>query len=148
MRDELRRRYAIDVDSLDANPAAVQDALERRERALRLATQARESARVDEAVAAPLMVAAGLADTGQDRDESARADALYDSAERRREMAADLEGVADAETIDARMVADTNQALPAEEAVTSAPKRAPAARRSCGKVGQVRGPARRSDRGR
>jgi hypothetical protein len=78
--------------SLDANPAAVQDALERRERVLRLATHARQSARVDEAVAAPLMVAAGRADTDQDRDESARADALYDSAERRREMAADLQG--------------------------------------------------------
>jgi hypothetical protein len=65
-----------------------------------------------------------------------------------RRRAADLEGVTDAETIDARMVADTNQALPADEAVTSAPKRAPAALRSRGKTGQVRGPARRSERGR
>jgi hypothetical protein len=148
MRDELRRRYAIDVDSLDADPAAVQDALERRERALRLAVEARESARVDEAVAAPLMVVAGRGDRDQDCDQATRADALYDSVERRRDMAADLEGVADGETIDARIVADTNQALPAEEAVTSAPKRVPAARRSRGKAGQVRGAARRSERGR
>jgi len=51
MRDELRRRYAIDTDSLDADPAAVQEALERRERALRLAAEAREQARGEEALA-------------------------------------------------------------------------------------------------
>ena len=68
MRDELRRRYAIDTDSLDADPAAVQDALERRERALRLAAEAREQARVDDAIAVPLMVGANAADREQDRD--------------------------------------------------------------------------------
>jgi hypothetical protein len=34
LRDQLRGRYAIDPDSLDADPGAVQDALERRERAM------------------------------------------------------------------------------------------------------------------
>jgi hypothetical protein len=154
MREELRRRYAIDVDSLDADPVAVQDALERRERALRLARQARESARVDDAVAAPLLVAAGRADRQEDADrdvdpeDDARGDALYDSAERRRRLAAELEGVADEETIEARVVADTNQALPAEEAVSSTPRRTPAARRSRGKGSQTRSPVRRSERGR
>ena len=156
MRDELRRRYAIDVNSLDADRGAVQDALERRERALRLATQARETARGGDAVAAPLMVAAGRADRQQDAnrdaagqaDDGARADRPYDSAERRSDLAADLEAIADDETIEARVVADTNQALPAEEAVSSAPKRAPAVRRSRGTASQVRSPARRSDRGR
>ena len=151
IRDELRRRYAIDIDSLGAEPAAVQDALERRERALRAANQERASARVDEAVAAPLMVAAGHADRQQDAAVAAgedRADTLYDSAERRRELAGDLEGVADDETIEARVVADTNQARPAEDAVRSTSKRPPAARRSRGKGSRARGPARRSDRGR
>jgi hypothetical protein len=156
VRDELRRRYAIDVDSLDADPASVQDALERRERALRLASQARESARVDDAVAAPLLVAAGRADRQQDADQAvdadpedhARSDVLYDSAERRRDLAAELEGLADEETIEARVVADTNQALPAEEAVSSTTRPPPAARRSRGKGSQVRSSARRSDRGR
>jgi hypothetical protein len=138
---------SFDTHTLSAGPD-LSTSRSQRPRARHLAAQARESARVDDAVATPLLVAAGHADSDQDRDEAARGDALYDSAERRRELAADLEGVADAETIDARVVADTNQALPAEEAVTSAPKRAPAARRSRGKAGQVRGTARRSDRGR
>ena len=152
MRDELRRRYAIDVESLDAEPGAVRDALERRERALRLAAQAREQARVDAAVAAPLLVGAGVADRDQAaRDaepDGRRAEHLSDSAERRRELAAELDGVADDETVEARVIADTSQARPAEDAAASAPSRAPKARRSRGKGSQVRTPARRPDRGR
>lgn len=45
MRDQLRGRYGIDPDSLDADPGAVQDALERRERAQRLSEQARAGPR-------------------------------------------------------------------------------------------------------
>ena len=160
MRDELRGRYAIDPDSLDADPGAVQDALERRERALRLAREARAQARVEEAVAAPLLVSAGVADRDRDRDtrdrdrdgeradDEARAAALYDSAEARRDAAAALDGVVDDETIEARVVADTSQARPAEDAVSTAPGRPPAARRSRGKGSPTRTPARRPDRGR
>jgi colicin import membrane protein len=115
-----------------------------------------ENARVDDAVAAPLLVAAGRTDRQQNADQAidadpedrARSDALYDSAERRRDLAAELQGLADDETIEARVIADTNQALPADEAVSNTPRRAPAARRSRGKGSQVRSPARRSDRGR
>jgi len=153
MREELRGRYAIDTDSLGADPAAVAEALERRERAARLAAQARERARVDEAQALPLMVAAGVADRDQDErnrdpEDPERGAELYDSAERRRELASNLEGVADDETIEARVVADTNQARPAEEAVSSGPARTPSARRARGKGSQVRSPVRRSERGR
>lgn len=158
MRDQLRGRYAIDPDSLDADPGAVQDALERRERALRLAREARAQARVEEAVAAPLLVSAGVADRDRDTrdrdrdadgaDDEARAAALYDSAEARREAAAALDGVVDDETIEARVVADTSHARPAQDAVSTAPGRPPAARRSRGKGSPTRTPARRPDRGR
>ena len=157
MRDELRRRYAIDADSLDADPAAVQQALERRERALRLASQEREQARSEDALAVPLMASANAADRAQDRDRPDRDDGredradgeeLYDSADRRRELADSLEGVADAETIEARVVADTNQGRPAQDAVASGPTRTPAARRARGKAGPVRTPPRRAERGR
>jgi len=157
MRDELRRRYAIDTDSLGADPTAVQEALERRARALSLAAQARQEARVDEAVAVPLLVAAAAADRAQDEQrqpptpgaEAAHdGERLYDSAERRRELANDLEGVADEETIDAVVLADTNQAQPPEEAVSHGPKRAPRATRARGKTGRGRSSARRSERGR
>ena len=157
MRDELRRRYAIDTDSLDADPAAVQDALERRERALRLAADARSQARTEEALAVPLLISADRADRDQDRgvnhrDEDPadrdRGEELYDSAERRRQLAADLEGIADDETIEARVIADTNQGRPAHEAVAKEPTRPPTARRSRGKGGPTRTPARRAERGR
>jgi len=153
MRDELRRRYAIDTDSLDADPAAVQEALERRERALRLAAEAREQARGEKALAVPLMVSANAADREQERgrdgrDDRVEAEDRYDSADRRRDLAERLDGVADAETVEARVVADANQARPAEDAVARTPTRAPTARRSRGNSGQVRSPARRSERGR
>ena len=160
MRDQLRGRYAIDPDSLDADPGAVQDALERRERALRLANEARAQARLDEDMAAPLLVSASVADRDQDldradrdrdagrADDEARAATLYDSAEARRAAAAALDGVVDDETIEARVVADTSQARPAEDAVATAPGRPPAARRSRGKGSPTRTPARRPDRGR
>jgi hypothetical protein len=64
--------------------------------------------------------------------------ARYDSAERRENLAASLEGVADEETIQARLVADTNQARPAHEAVTSKQARVPKARPRRGPSG--RGP--------
>jgi len=157
IRDELRRRYAIETDSLDADPAAVQDALERRERALRLAADARSQARTEEALAAPLLISADRADRDQDRSVNhreedpagrERGEELYDSAERRRQLAADLEGVADDETIQARVIADTNQGRPPHQAVAKKPTRPPTARRSRGKGGPTRTPARRAERGR
>jgi hypothetical protein len=156
MRNELRARYAIDPDSLGADPGAVQDALDRRQRALRLAAEARQQARLEDAVAAPLLVSAAVADRNQERDQAGRhdgrddgtrGDALYDSAERRRELASELEGIADDETVEARVVADTGHAHPAQDAASDGPTRAPRARRSRGRSTQARSP-RRSDRGR
>lgn len=159
MRNELQERYGIAPDSLQADPGAVQDALERREQALRLAAQERTQARVEDAVAAPLLVSAAAADRDQDRDreQSQRAldpddeqgaEILYDSADERRDAAAALEGVVDEETIESRVVADTSQARPAEDAVASSQTRTPRARPARGKGSQVRSPARRHDRGR
>ena len=153
MRDELRNRYAIDVDSLDADPRAVQEALERRERAAQLAVEARERAQQEQATAQLLLRDADRADATQDPDgaqsDRERAGEHYDSAERRRDMAAKLEQEADAETVEARVVSDTNQARPADEALASGgPQRTPAARRTRGKSPQTRSQPRRSERGR
>jgi len=65
-----------------------------------------------------------------------------------RNLGADLEAVADDETIEARLIADTNQALPAEEAVSAAPKRAPRGAPLAQQGQPDPHPARRSDRGR
>ena len=154
IRDELRGRYAIDVDSLDADPAAVQDALERRERALRLSVEARERAAEERATAQLLLRDADRADLEQDPVAGAvdreRADEHYDTAERREDLAASLDGLGvDEETREARLLADKNQGRPAHEAVAEAPQRPPVARRSRGQAGKGRSQApRRSDRGR
>jgi hypothetical protein len=71
---------------------------------------------------------------GAKRAEAVR---LYDSAERREDLAASLENVADEETVQARVVADTSQARPAHEAVTAKKSRVPTAR-------PRRGPSARS----
>lgn len=54
-----------------------------------------------------------------------QAEHLYDSVERRRDLAAGLEGIDDAE---ARVLADINQARPASEAVATAPGKTAKAR--------------------
>lgn len=152
MREQLRSRYGIDASSLGADPAAVRQALERREEDLREAAQQRAQARGEEAEATLLMVGAERADRGLQAGDGDvvedRAEELYDSAARRAQLAAGLEGSADAETVQACVLADTNQARPAQDAVASAPTRAPKARRSRGTTAAVRDQPGRIDRGR
>jgi len=151
MRDQLRSRYDVDVDSLGADPGAVREALERRDGAHELATDAREQARQEQRTAQLLTRDADRADNDREPDEAGldheRAEEHRDTAERRKDMAAELEGVADEETIEARVIADTNEGRPAKEAVSNGPRRTPTARRGRGKGTQTRQP-RRSERGR
>ena len=67
-----------------------------------------------------------------------QAEHLYDSVERRRDLAAGLEGIADAETIEARVLADINQARPASEAVATAPGKTAKAALQHGTAGRSR----------
>ncbi len=153
MRDELRRRYGVDVENLAADPAAVRDALERREDERRRAAEERDRAAVERGDAGRLMADADRADRDQEADRAdgaqEAAEVLYDSAERRGDLAATLEarGV-DAETVEARVVADTNQARPPADAVAEGPRKAPAAKRARGRAGVKRSPTRRAERGR
>ena len=62
--------------------------------------------------------------TAQSRAESAAAGLDYDSSERRRQFAASLEGKADQKTIDARILADGENAKHPREAVRTQPGRA------------------------
>ncbi len=135
MRDQLRERYGVDVDELHAEPAAVREALEAHREA---AAGQRDSASSEGLQAAGLLAEADHADRTQDPtpagevgEQSAGA---YDSAERRRELAASLQGLADGETIEARVLADTHEAQPAHEAVTTT-RAASTARPSRGTAG-------------
>lgn len=142
---EVRGRHGLDVRELGADPAAVRAALEQRDQARDAASDERATAAGEEAEAAQILAAGGgLGDAEQQHAEQ-ESEPPYDSAERRRELATALEGVADAEAVQARVLADVNQAQPAAEAVAARPGRGGKARPSRG-----RGPgqARRSERGR
>lgn len=134
--DEVRTRYGVDVDDLRADPAAVRDAVERREREEQQARRQRQEARQDETEAALLMAESSPAEHRHEPAQASTATAHgrdhYDSAQRRENLASKLEGVADAEAIEARVVADSNQARPAREAVSTAPTKAPRARKTRG----------------
>jgi len=142
---EVRGRYGVDVRELGADPAAVRAALEQRDQAREEASGERAAAAGEEAEAAQILAAAGGLEDAEPQQAEQDSEPLYDSAERRRELAAALEGVADKEAVEARVLADVNQAQPAAEAVIARPGRGGKARPSRG-----RGPgqARRSERGR
>lgn len=165
MRNQFRSRYNLDVEKTDADPAAVNAAVQKAERdradadaerhraaaeateAQLLLTQAdQEDRRADEARLSaehepdPETRAQRLAEaeaTG-DRSTAIRDDgrSAYDSAERRDGTAKDLESRGiDGQTVATRMRADVSQGKPATEAVKSGGVKTPKARKSRGTRG-------------
>ncbi|MFF5325245.1 hypothetical protein ACFY2Y_16165 [Janibacter hoylei] len=154
IREQVKERYGIDVDEVrgQALEGHLSDPLTAEERQ-------RIEAEKDRAEAARLMEDGDRADRATeveddtpsgsaeaDHAQQAQADAglMYDSAERRENLANDLRdrGV-DAPVVEARVTADLHQATPASTAVTKRPTRTPKARRARNAPGQ-----QRSDRGR
>jgi hypothetical protein len=143
---EVHARYQLDTRDLRADLAAVRAALAAREGAA--AQRSRSDEEETETVA--LLAGANRLDVAQDADRqdnrSAGGDADHlTEAASREDLARGLQGVADAETVEARVVAATNQARPAVEAVTAPPARAPRARPSRGS-GRGRGKDRSRSR--
>lgn len=142
IRAQVRDRYGVDVDEPRAEPGVLADAIAAREAADRDAQQQRQQGRRDEAEAALLLAEADRADRAQQPAEVADAEqdatVLYDSADRRRDLAASLEGLADAEVVEARVLADTSQARPAVDAVHKASTPTPKARRSRSPQGRTK----------
>ncbi|PFG45116.1 hypothetical protein ATJ97_0037 [Georgenia soli] len=160
IRDEVRRRYGVDVDRAAADPELVRVALERAE--ARRAELERERGRAaEEQFQAHLLAAeADLADQAAEaareaaqhepdpavregaavkaERERTRATAAreagkenYDSAERRQASAANLERRGiDQEVVAARMTADVSQGTHPSEAVRNASKNPPRGRKS------------------
>ena len=87
--------------------------------------------------------------TGESRAEGDEAGLDYDSSERRRRFAASLEGKADQKTIDARILADGENAKHRRQAVRSQPGRAAKPRKkakvSCSNAPVAVSPANRVD---
>lgn len=141
IRQEVRDRYGVDVDTPGGAPARVKDAIERRGLAEEDTTSGRGQAALEQAESARLLADADRADRTRDAasvaepglevhaGEAAAGD-LYDTAERRQDLATSLEGVLDSEGINARVLADTSQGRPASEAVTRLPTKAPKLRRA------------------
>lgn len=170
IRREVSERYGIDVDRPGADPvavaAALRDAEEDRARAAEerrrsgeelaasdvllrsaeardrdadtAAQRAWETDNVEEREPAEHEAALSADDAGVDRSDS---DVVYDSSERRRAFASDLEGKADAKIVDARVLADGENAKHPREAVMTAPGKAAKPK------GRARGTAQERTRG-
>jgi colicin import membrane protein len=154
IRDQVQRRYGLDVNNLGADDASVAEALLEAERDRERAEQERRAGREENAQAVQLLAEADREDRDRQQDaneENQRPNApaepgalaekaglKHDSAERRQALAASLETVADREAVQARLSADQDQATPPTAAVTKAPGRNPKARRTGGANGQTK----------
>ena len=160
IRLEVRQRYGIDVDAPGADQAVVAAALRDAERDRAEARAERERSG-EELTASQILfanadrheresqdwaerdwnnvdfVGADIADFHEfERRDDAGLD--YDSSERRRQFAASLEGKADQKTIDARILADGENAQHPREAVRTQPGRAAKPRKKAKGVVQQR----------
>jgi colicin import membrane protein len=148
IRDQVHRRYGLGVDSLGADDASIAAAMAKAEQDREYAEQERSTGRAETLQAMELMAEADREDRHrqQDADEEnqhpeARADEaghLYDSAERRQELAAGLEGISDREAVQARLTADQDQATPPTAALTNSRGRSPKARKTRSANGQTK----------
>jgi len=148
IRDQVQRRYGLEVDNLGADEATVAEALAKAQRDREQAEQERRTGRDENTQAGQLLAEADREDRDRERDvteENQRPEALaeeagiqYDSAERRQDLAASLEDVADREAVQARLSADQDQATPPSAAVAKAPGRNPKARKTRGANGQTK----------
>lgn len=148
IREQVQRRYGLDLDNLGADEVSVATALAKAERDRELTDTERSAGRDENTAAEQLLAEADREDRDRERDvteENQRPEALreeagtaYDSAERRQELAASLEGVADREAVQARLSADQDQGTPPSAAVAQAPGRNPKARKTRGTNGQAK----------
>ncbi|UYY83671.1 hypothetical protein OIT41_20620 (plasmid) [Arthrobacter sp. YA7-1] len=148
IRDQVQRRYGLDVDNLGADESPVAAALAKAERDREQAEQERGAGRDENAQATQLLAEATREDQDREQDaaeENQRPESLreeagtkYDSAERRQELAASLEGIADREAVQARLSADQDQGTPPSAAVAKAAGRSPKARKTRGSNGHTK----------
>lgn len=145
IREQVQRRYGMDVSSLGAAGPATQagaDGLTGQ------GTGERGAAAGGRTQAAALLAEAGRDDRARKQGvqsenatrESSGSDAglQYDSSARRGALAKRLDGVADKEAVTARLSADSDQGTPPAAAVTAAHAKAPKARKTRGAPGATR----------
>lgn len=148
IKDQVQRRYGLDVNHLGADESSVAAALAKAERDREQADKERGNGSEENAQAAQLLADADREDRDRQQataEENERPEALreeaglkYDSAERREGLAASLDGVADREAVQARLSADQDQGTPPSAAVAKAPGNSPKARKTRGANGQTK----------
>jgi colicin import membrane protein len=148
IRDQVQRRYGLDVDNLGVDESSVAEALAKAEREREQAEKERGTGGEEIVQAVQLLSEADREDRDREQDateENQRPETLreeaatkYDSAERRQELAASLEGVADREAVQARLSADQDQGTPPSAAVAKGAGRNPRARKTRGVSGQTK----------
>ncbi|WP_139006915.1 hypothetical protein [Arthrobacter crystallopoietes] len=148
IRDQVQRRYGLDVNNLGADESSVAAALAKAERDREQASEERGTGREETTQATQLLAEADRED--QDRQQATveenespeilreEATLKYDSTERRQGLAASLDGVADREAVQARLSADQDQGTPPSAAVSNASGKAPKARKTRGATGPAR----------
>jgi colicin import membrane protein len=121
IRDQVQRRYGIDVNNTGADEASVSEALTRAQHARGQAGTERtkaSAARTDEVVAGAAVAGANR----QDRStQTAQGEPVWDSAERRQQLAESLEGKGDREAVNSRLLADKHQGTPPAAAIAHKP---------------------------
>jgi colicin import membrane protein len=148
IREQVHRRYGLDVDNLGADDASVAAAMATVEQDREQAQEERRTGRDETAQAVELIADAEREDRDRQQaadEENQRPETLdeeaglkYDSAERRQQLADSLEGLSDREAVQARLSADQDQATPPTAAVAKAPGRSPKARKSRGANGPAK----------
>lgn len=142
IREEMQARYGVDVGSPGADPTAVRDALAMADGERDLASAERTRAVEEQAEAQQLLERAERVDERAEQEHrevipTLEADELcesaareWDSSERREAHAAELEGKASKESIDAWKQADSDNAKHPRETVRRASGSTPKARRT------------------
>ncbi|WP_104111870.1 hypothetical protein [Arthrobacter sp. N199823] len=145
IKDQVQRRYGLDVNNLGADETSVATALAKTERDREQAEAERGKSREETAQVTQLLAEAARED--QDRQKTTaeanehpealrdEAGLKYDSAERREGLAVSLDGVADKEAVQARLSADQDQGTPPSAALAKASGKSPKARKTRGTSG-------------
>lgn len=131
IRNQVKDRYGIDVD----NPGATEQDISSAVTQAQAARQQAEAERSNASAARGDEMLAGAAVLGANREDRARANSsepVYDSPERRQQLAKSLENHPDREAVTARLMADKHQGKPASAAVSSTP--------SAGKTAKMKSP--------
>jgi hypothetical protein len=126
--DQVQARYGIDVNNTGADEASVSEALARAQQGRLEAESERtkgSAARTDEVVAGAAVASANRQDSAAQK---AQGEPVYDSPQRREQLAESLEDKGDREAVNSRLLADRHQGAPPIAAVAYKPSLANASK--------------------